>query len=160
MKKFILFLLSALVAAGGFAQAPGAINYQAVTRDAAGNLIANQAVAFQLTILHNGASGTPVFQERQVATTNPFGLATLSIGKGIPVFGNLLTIDWGDGTYWLKTEMDPAGGFSFQPMGTTELLSVPYSLFSKKSGDAPPVAQKCFEFPQNPPPATQLIIPL
>src|SRR5690606_15621229 len=38
---------------------------------------------------------------------------------------------WGNGPYFLKTEIDPNGGTSYSISGTTQLISVPYALFAE-----------------------------
>ena len=136
MKKVYFFLIFVVSALTVHAQAPESINYQAVARDASGNLIANQAVSFRLSILQGGSSGTMVYQETHAVTTNAFGMANLSIGTGIVTFGSFPIIDWGANTIWLKTELDPSGGSSYLLMGTSRFLSVPYALYSKSSGSS------------------------
>ena len=116
------------------AQAPQNFNFQAVARDASGNLLANQSAAFRISILQASAIGTSVYVETHPKTTNAFGQATLSIGGGTVLSGNFSTINWGAGNYYLKIEMDATGGSSFVPMGTTQLLSVPYALYSNTDG--------------------------
>ncbi len=66
--------------------------------------------------------------------TNAFGLVDLEIGKGTPVTGTFTGINWGDNDYFLKVEMDPNGGSSWQAMGTSQLLSVPYALYATRCG--------------------------
>ena len=136
MKKVYFFLIFVVSALTVHAQAPESINYQAVARDASGNLIANQAVSFRLSILQGGSSGTMVYQETHAVTTNAFGMANLSIGTGIVTFGSFPIIDWGANTIWLKTELDPSGGSAYLLMGTSKFLSVPYALYSKSSGSS------------------------
>ena len=57
MKKFTLSLLCALILVAGFAQAPQAFNYQAIARDNAGNVLANQNVTFIVSILQGNLQG-------------------------------------------------------------------------------------------------------
>ena len=64
-------------------------------------------------------------------TTNENGVVTLEIGDGTVVTGNLDTIDWKKGPYFLKTEIDPAGGTNYTITGTSQLLSVPYALYAE-----------------------------
>ncbi|MBC8487186.1 MAG: hypothetical protein H8D45_14250, partial [Bacteroidetes bacterium] len=45
-------------------------------------------------------------------------------------------IDWGGDSYFLQIEMDATGGTNYQLMGTSQLLSVPYSLYSESTGNA------------------------
>ncbi len=140
MKKIITTLWMLLIASALTAQTPEAINYQAVARDAAGNPISNQDVSFRLSILQGSASGAVVYSEKQMITTNQYGLATLAIGSGTVLSGNFATIDWGNGAYFLQTEMDPDGGNDYLLMGTSQFLSVPYSLYSKTAGNGLPPA--------------------
>ncbi len=113
------------------AQAPEKVQYQAVVRDASGNILANQNVSLQISILENSASGTLVFQETHAVTTNGFGLINLEIGSGTVVSGNMATINWGGNDHFVQIEMDETGGTNYQLMGTNQLLSVPYALHAK-----------------------------
>ncbi len=121
MKKRILtFLFSILLGITVFAQTPQSFNYQAVLRDASGNILANQDVSIGLAILQGSVSGTEVFSEIQNTTTNSFGLTNLKIGS-VNTTG-FQTIDWADGPYFIQISVD--GNI----MGTSQLLSVPYAL--------------------------------
>jgi len=134
-KKLLLFILT-LVTINIYAQSPEAISYQAVVRDGSGNIIANQAVGIQLTILQTSVSGTVVYRETFSETTNGFGLINVAIGTGTPSTGTLGSIDWSAGPYFVETSIDPAGGTSYVSMGTSQLLSVPYALYAENSGDS------------------------
>ena len=132
MKKLILvlFLLSSLSI---YTQSPSNFTYQSVVRDGSGKLLSNKEISFRISVLKNSDSGQVVFEEEYSVTTNINGLATLIIGKGS---GNddLGEIDWGEGSYFLKVEIDPQGGFNFIAEDTTQLLSVPYAMYSNSSG--------------------------
>jgi uncharacterized protein (TIGR02145 family) len=131
MKTIITLSVSCLIWISLEAQVPQAFNYQAVARDLTGSILANQTVSFRISILKNTISGTVVYSETHSGIkTNAFGLVDLKIGKGIVYAGNFTTIDWGGSTNFIKIEMDPLGGTAFQDMGTTQLLSVPYALYS------------------------------
>jgi len=113
------------------AQTPQAIKYQAVARDGAGNVLADKAVTFRISFLQGSIGGSTVYIETHSKTTNTFGLVDLEIGHGTPVSGSFAGINWGEDTYFVKVEMDPDGGTSYQWMGTSQLLSVPYALYAK-----------------------------
>ncbi|MGD0709703.1 MAG: hypothetical protein ABR968_00835, partial [Bacteroidales bacterium] len=115
-----------------YAQIPQAFNYQAVARDGSGNILAGQIVGLRLSILQGSGSGTLIYSERQVVSTNQFGLFTLSLGTGSVITGTFSTIDWSAGNYWLRTEMDPNGGTTYTNMGNAELLTVPYAMYAAK----------------------------
>lgn len=116
---------------------PQAFKYQTIIRDAGGELVADQAVALRIDILTEAPDGTVVYTEDHTVTTNEFGLVNLEIGRGTAVFGIFSEIDWGSGDHFLKLSMDIAGGSNFVFAGVTQLLSVPYALYAKESGDDP-----------------------
>jgi hypothetical protein len=132
MKKIVLSaLLFAALSFTGFAQSPEGFKYQAVVRDASQNILPNQAVGVQITILQGSATGTVVYQETFSSTTNGYGLINLAIGNGTVVSGTFSAIDWSAGPYFIETAIDAAGGTNYAVMGTSQLLSVPYALYSK-----------------------------
>jgi len=119
------------------AQSPDAFNYQAVARDAAGSVLADQALGIRVS-LHNGSASGPVdYSEIFAPTTNEFGLFTLAIGTGTIVSGDFSTLSWGTAQYWLQVEMDPTGGVSYTDMGTSQLLSVPYAMYAENTNAVP-----------------------
>ena len=134
MKKFTLILAMLFIAASLSAQTPQAFKYQAIARNSSGGLIQNQLVAFRISILQGSPTGTILYQERHTYTTNNFGLANLNIGTGTVLFGTFNTINWALGQMYLKVELDPAGGTTYLNMGTSQLLSAPYALYSEKTG--------------------------
>jgi hypothetical protein len=79
-------------------------------------------------------TSVPVFSETHYAPTDDLGAVNLVIGKGTATTGTFATIDWGTGTYFLGIELNTGNGFI--AMGTTQLLSVPYALYAKSSGNA------------------------
>ena len=135
MKKSILTLLFLTLASTMLIAQPSAFKYQTVVRDATGEVLANQPVSFQISILQGSSSGTNVYTETHSSTTNQFGLINMEIGSGTFVSGDFTTIDWGGDNYFLQIELDETGGTNYQLMGTSQLLSVPYSNYSFKTGD-------------------------
>ncbi len=138
MRNLILFIFGILLGAAVSAQAPQSFRYQAVARDNSGNVLANQSVSFRISILGGSVSGTVAYTETHTGlSTNAFGLVELEIGKGNPVTGTFSSIDWGNNSYYVKIEMDPAGGTAYQVLSTSQLLSVPYALHANtvRTGD-------------------------
>jgi len=135
MKKLYTLLASFLITLTLFAQAPEKMSYQAVVRDANNALIINQAVGMKIQILQGSVSGTTVYEETQTPTSNDNGLVTLEIGTGTIVSGMFGTIDWSTGPYFIKTETDPTGATNYTISGTSQLMSVPYALYAKTSGN-------------------------
>lgn len=136
MKKIYLIALGLLVGVNAFAQAPEKMSYQAVIRDASDNLISSAPVSMQISILQDSTNGSSVYVETQNTTSNANGLVSIEIGEGTVVLGNFSTIDWGHGTYFIKTETDPTGGSNYSITGISQLLSVPYALYAKSSGQS------------------------
>ncbi|MGC9343331.1 MAG: hypothetical protein ACP5E3_11575, partial [Bacteroidales bacterium] len=144
MKKkdlFIIFLISVLISISinpGIAQAPEKMSYQAIIRNSEGELLKNSSVGIRIQILYNSEFGEALYVENQSVQTNDNGLLSLIIGEGTVVSGDLSTIDWSDGPYYLKTETDPTGGTNYSISGATELLSVPYALYAQRGGEPGP----------------------
>jgi hypothetical protein len=131
MKNLIAFLVIMTFGLTSFAQAPQAFKYQAVARDASGNVLANKNVTFRISIIQGTVTGAIVYNELHSKTTNSFGLVDLEVGHGTSPSGDFSAIKWAVDQFFLKVEMDPAGGIAFQNMGTSQLLSVPYALYSR-----------------------------
>jgi len=118
-----------IVVSSIFGQVPSSFKYQAVLRDARGNIKANIATQITISVLKENANGTIVFSETHDAITDGYGLINLEIGKGTPTVGTLSDIDWGVSTYFIKVNVDGV------EMGTSQLLSVPYALYAKTAGN-------------------------
>ena len=112
------------------AQSPNKMSFQAVIRDASGELVANQSVGLRMSILQGSVSGSSVFTETHSPTTNSSGLISIEIGGGT-TSDDFSSIDWSNGPYYLKREVDPAGGTNYTISGTSQLLTVPYALHAK-----------------------------
>jgi hypothetical protein len=140
MKNFYTLLLFLLATVSILAQAPEKMSYQAVLRDASNTLLTNQEVGMQISILQSTITGTAVYIETQTATTNINGLVSLVIGSGISS-DDFSAIDWSAGPYFIKTATDPSGGSSYTITGTSQLMSSPFALYAKTSGNAAPGPQ-------------------
>ena len=126
---FSVLFLNVLIT---FGQGQQAFNYQAVVRNSSGEIIASHSVGFRISIRNNSPTGTELYKETHSTTTNQFGVATLQIGNGTPVSGSFSSINWGDNyNKYLKIEVDISGGTNYTSMGTSQLLSAPFSLNSK-----------------------------
>jgi len=130
MKKIYTLFLALIFIGSLIAQTPQRFKYQAVARDANGDVVADQAVGMQISILQGSTSGTAVYTETHVDTTNTFGLINIEIGNGTTsnVFSS---INWSADIYFVKVEMDITGGTTYEECGTSQLLSVPYALHAR-----------------------------
>ena len=107
-----------------FAQAPQGIPYQAVMRNADGSVMASSAVSLTFMIHDGSATGTIVYQESHALTSNAQGLVSCVVGNGVVSQGNFSNINWGSGAKFLHVMMGTTD------LGTQQLLSVPYALYS------------------------------
>ena len=126
MKKMFSILVTLLLSISVFAQAPQKMSYQAVIRNTSNQLVVNKTVGMKISILQASVSGTLVYSETQTPTTNANGLISIEIGGGT----GFDIINWATGPYFIKTETDPTGGTSYTITGTSQLLSVPYAIYS------------------------------
>lgn len=105
------------------AAAADLINYQAVARDAGGNLIISTALTIDFMIHEGSAAGTVIFTETQNLMTDANGVFATQIGNVVP-----LTVLWNANSYFLEVMLNGTS------VGTTEFVSVPYA----KSADTMP----------------------
>lgn len=132
MKKIITLLAAFFMAGILVAQAPQKLSFQAVVRNEQGKLIQNANVGIRISIIQGSESGAVVYSETHLATTNLNGLVSVAIGTGTST-GNFDAINWAQGPYFLKNETDPAGGTNYSITGVSQMLSVPYALYSEKA---------------------------
>jgi hypothetical protein len=137
MKKIYIFIIGILLASNAFAQAPQKMSYQAIIRNASNTLITSSSVGMKISILQGAATGTPAYIETQTTSTNTNGLVSIEIGTGTVIMGTFSAINWSNGPYFIKTETDPSGGSTYTISGVSELMSVPYALFSANTVPGP-----------------------
>jgi hypothetical protein len=129
MKKTILFIVVLFTSIVAIAQAPQSFKYQAIIRNSSGDVITNQDVGLQISILEGSDTGPSVYSETWLEQTNQFGLITINIGEG-ETSQDFSSIPWSTGNYWIKTEVDVSGGTNYTELGTSQLLSVPFAFYS------------------------------
>ena len=136
MKKILISLVvAATLSLSSFGQAPEGFKYQAVVRDAGNTILNNQVVGMRMTIQQGSIGGLTVYSETFASITNGYGLINLEIGNGAVVTGTFANIDWSAGPYFIETAVDVTGGTTYTVMGTSQLMSVPYALYAKTSGN-------------------------
>ncbi len=130
LQKLIFTVLVALCAAEVMAQVPQGFNFQAVARNAAGELIANSTLGVRVSVIQGSETGTVVYTETQTPQTTAIGSFQIVIGEGSSE-DDFEAIAWAADNYYVKLEIDAAGGTEYEELGTTRLLSVPYALVAK-----------------------------
>ena len=103
---------------------PG-FRYQAVAKDANGDVIKNQDISLRFTIIN--ANATPLFSEIHDVQVGGDGIFALTIGEGVLVSGNINAIDWSKGGHGLEIELDANDNGIFTTMGTSIFTAVPYA---------------------------------
>ncbi len=119
--KQITFLLLILLSIKATAQQ--GINYKALIKDGGGNVIANENITVQFTILEGGGK---VYQEIHNPMTDANGIIIINIGEGTPGFGLFSNIDWSTNDQELTVEIDTGSGLV--DMGTSAFKNVPFAI--------------------------------
>ena len=134
MRKFLPLLLILIGSYVAFAQTPEKMSYQAIVRDANNTLLVDKPVGIQVSILQNSETGSEVYVEVHSVVTNMNGLVALEIGTGVTSY-DFSSIDWTNGPYFVKVETDPTGANNYTISGVNQLMSVPFALYAKASGN-------------------------
>ena len=117
---------------------PQGINYQAIAENAQGKPVINQSIGIRISIYSGSANGTMVWQETHLPKTNQFGLFVITIGNGISTgagtAASFAGINWASANHYMNVSMDISGGSNYVDMDNSQLLSVPYALYSLKAG--------------------------
>jgi uncharacterized protein YjdB len=130
MKHLLTMLLFIALVFNAQAQAPQGIPYQAAARNSSGAVLASTAISLRFTIRDSVATGAIKYRETFSVTTTAQGMFSVNVGQGTVVSGSFAGINWGTNAKFMQVEMDPAGGASYIDMGTTQMMSVPYTLNS------------------------------
>jgi hypothetical protein len=133
MNRIFTVFTAVLLSVSLWAQAPQQFSYQAVIRNSSNSLVTSTKIGMKISLLQGSSTGNAVYVETHAPTTNANGLVSLAIGGGTkdPSSAAFTSVDWANGTYFVKTETDPAGGTTYSLTTTSQLLSVPYALHAK-----------------------------
>jgi hypothetical protein len=116
------------------AQAPQGVNYQAVIRNDAGEIVANEGMTI-LVAIRDSENGDPVYRELFTGySTDEYGLLQFVIGRGAAQDLPFFLVDWSQGQLYLKVDLrlDSGTGIDLPP---TPFQSVPYALMAETIGD-------------------------
>jgi Chaperone of endosialidase len=132
-KYFCISLISTFLYIFTYGQTvPQGFNYQAIVRDANGEVLANDLITVQFSIRTINANGTIVYRETHLGSTTDLGQVNLVIGNGTPNIGTFSGIDWASGeSLFLQVELNTGNGL--QDMGTQQLVSVPYAILANEA---------------------------
>ncbi|MBR9846048.1 MAG: hypothetical protein GYB35_08055 [Algicola sp.] len=133
LKLLIILLLTTTVVI-----AQKGINYKAVIKDNSGNVLVNQNITIEFSILEGPEINflDEVYVETHTTITDVNGIVIVNIGEGVPESGfegAYGLIDWGSyfDSHFLNVQIDTGSGFV--DMGTTEFKAVPFALYAENS---------------------------
>ena len=147
LKKIFFPLLMILCCINNIASAqvtPDGILFQAVARDANGNAAAGRNIYAKVNLLKGTKDGISVYAESFKVVSTDDGVFTIVIGKGTRTSGvaGLSSIAWNEALHFVNIQIAiepslPTPGWSadnnYLDMGTSQLWTVPYALFSSKA---------------------------
>ncbi len=123
MKKLILLALVLFSAVTMLAQT-NRMSYQAVVRNAANELVAEENLTVAIRI--SDANSTSAFSETHSVTSNRNGVISLMIGEGSGQSGNMTSVDWR--TAQIHTVVTLSDGATLT--NTTPVNAVPYAFYA------------------------------
>ncbi len=135
MKKLLFLFFFFMTTLLATAQAPQGFKYQAVARNNINQPYASTSMRVRISILQGMGSGGVVYMETHNITTSDLGILNLNIGRGTPELGTFSEINWGSNAHFIKTDISLDDGFTYTPMGISQLLSVPYALYAEQAGN-------------------------
>ncbi|CAH0999326.1 hypothetical protein LEM8419_00624 [Neolewinella maritima] len=135
MKRLLLSLLVCLATcplllAQGV---PQGMQYQAVARDLAAQVLPNTGVELQINLLADGQADRVVYAEHHRVETNALGLFTLTIGQGEALQGTFAEVPWSSSEVWMEIQIMENG--RFVTISNSKMLSVPYAFYAATAGD-------------------------
>lgn len=142
MKFISSLLLLLLMSKFSLAQAPSAINYQALARDAQGQPMVNKTIKLRLSILRTNGINilTTLYSEDRSVTTNAHGLFSIQIGNGslTNVTGDLKSAFAVNDALprALKADIDLNNNGNYTPLGMQYLASVPFAFKADEAAKA------------------------
>jgi hypothetical protein len=121
----VLFLLALPSVYGQ--SVPQGMKYQAVARDLAGEVMADQPISIKIALQGNDKSKMVHYIEVHDVTTNQFGLFSLVVGNGAVTQGDFNKIPWSSEDIWMEIGLKNAGESGFATISSSKLLAVPYA---------------------------------
>lgn len=132
IKTCIFLVLVLLVSMDVMAQVPQGFNFQAIARSAEGIPLSSQNISVQIEVVKGTEDGSVVYTETHDVTTDELGLFNLIIGEGVPAESNdFSSIKWADDNYFVGFGVDLLASGTYESLGKTRLLSVPYALLAQ-----------------------------
>jgi hypothetical protein len=107
------------------------IAFQAAARTSYGVIMPNKQIQVRISILKDTLAEELLYQELKSVTTSPLGLFTILIGATEPAkiitIGAFEKINWTDGTYFMRVEIDPENHLQFIRIGQQQIQYAAYA---------------------------------
>ena len=102
------------------------LSYQAVVRNSANELVANENITVVISILNGTTADAPVaYSEQHTVTTNQNGLMSLLIGDGTNQTGSFADVQWANASVKSEITLPDGNVTSIVPM-----TAVPYAMYA------------------------------
>lgn len=141
MKKYLLLTICLLCFAHCAIQAQEqtrGINYQAVARDASGQVLANYPLSIQVNFTEGPKSSANYFSEVHEVLTDDQGYFQILIGDGMGATTQLQDVPWAQKAIWLNTILSSKQDLDIRIENQSKLLSVPYTMFAASAKELLP----------------------
>jgi hypothetical protein len=115
------------------AQSADAFKYQAMIRDASGNLFHSTNTTIQVKIKEGSSSGLVKFEENHSNVIVEKGLFSISIGEGQNSQGKIGELDFGKKNYFLEVGVRFPGSSSLEVLPATQIFGTTKSIFANRS---------------------------
>jgi hypothetical protein len=129
--KSILLLIFLLYCHIGLSQNQKGIAFQAVARTSNGVVMPNKLIQIRISILKDTLDEALLYQEIKSVTTSPLGLFAILIGVSEPAkivtIGAFEKINWTEGTYFMRVEIDPENHLQFMRIGQQQIQYAAYA---------------------------------
>lgn len=123
------------------AQTPQAVVYQGLAVQADGSVATSAPISIRLSLLQGSSSGSTIYVETHQSRTNSQGFFSVALGQGARMgTTHLADIEWHQGPYYLKSEIDIDGNYEYRLQGISQLISVPYAFHAHEASSIPGVA--------------------
>ncbi len=131
--KYTLIFIVTCCFTFGYSQTSNKFNFQMLIRNAQEEPHADKQITVDVSLFSDDNGSLLFYKERHTLITDFMGVASMVIGEGTLLSGNLSI-----SPRFLKMEVDPEGGTNFSINFSEKLSSVPFSQFSQISLKIPP----------------------
>ena len=131
--KYTLIFIVTCCFTFGYSQTSNKFNFQMLIRNAQEEPHADKQITVDVSLFSDDNGSLLFYKERHTLITDFMGVASMVIGEGTLLSGNLSI-----SPRFLKIEVDPEGGSNFSINFFEKLSSVPFSQFSQIALKIPP----------------------